>query len=101
MYPSVAALPSAAVKAAMGVDGASPPPRAPRPRPPRPAAPRPAAAADDGLAPAPAGKPAAAAGAAAGLGFNAATTGLRSSSVDHRRIWIFTGRPISLTFADV
>src|SRR5438132_8966942 len=102
MYPSVCALPIAAVKAAMGVSGAAllPPPRAPRPRP------RPAAA--DGFAPALAGKPAALRPAAGGFGaatgggrFRAAITGVRSSSVDHRRIWILTGRPTSLTFADV
>src|SRR5438552_12924093 len=114
MYPSVGALPIAAVKAAMGVSGAAspPPPRAPRPRPRpaaadgfapalagKPAAPRPAAA--DGFTPAPAGKPTAGFGAATGGGrFRAATTGARSSSVDHRRIWILTGLPTSLTFAD-
>src|SRR6266849_1567618 len=110
MYPSVGALPIAAVKAAMGVSGAAspPPPRAPRPRP------LPAAA--DGFAPALAGKPAAprpaggggvAPGAAAvgaatgGRGVKAAIIGVRSSSVDHRRIWILTGLPTSLTFAEV
>src|SRR6185503_18494617 len=61
IYPSVGALPIAAVRAAIGLGGASPrPPRPAPPRPPRPAPPRPAAAA--GLGPAPADRPAAAAG---------------------------------------
>jgi hypothetical protein len=34
-------------------------------------------------------------------GFSAATTGVRSSSVDHRITCILTGLPGSLTFADV
>src|SRR5438309_2102036 len=78
MYPTVGALLRAAVKAAMGVGGApaSPRPRATPPRPPRPAPPRrPRAAASP--------PPAAPAGAVDGAaGFIAATTGLRSSSVD-------------------
>src|SRR5213592_176787 len=74
MYPMVGALPMAAVKAAMGLGAALASPRPPR------AAPSRSPAAADGLA-------AAAAGA---VGFMAATTGLRSSSVDHRRIRIVT-----------
>jgi hypothetical protein len=153
MYPSVGALPIAAVKAATGVSTTPASPRPPRPAPPRPprAAPRPPraaaarparaapppsppaaeglgpapggrlAAADgfapgppgepaaaEGLGPAPAGRPSAVAGgavagaaAAGAVGVIAATTGVRSSSVDHRRIRILTGIPGSLTFADV
>src|SRR6266851_7072900 len=101
MYPTVGALPIAAITAAMGVAAAPASPRPARaapPRPARPAAPRRPRAAPSRSPAAADGLAAAAAGAA---GFIAATTGLRSSSVDHRRIRILTGLPDSLTFADV
>src|SRR5262249_250737 len=59
------------------------------PRPPRP--PRPPRAASA----------AAVRAASCATGSNAATTGLRSSSVDQRRILILTGVPDSATFADL
>src|SRR5438093_13189689 len=92
MYPTVGDLSIAAVNAASGLGGAagaSAPPRPPRPpappRPPRP--PRPAGAA--------------AAGAAGGGGFMAVMSAFRSSSVDQRRMLMFTARPASLTLAEV
>src|SRR3989442_8541202 len=108
MYPTVGALPIAAVKTVIGSTArveaeASPrPPRPPPPRPPR-AAPRPPRAASprSPCAASPWSLAIPPAGAVAGAGgFIAATSGLRSSSVDHRRIFILIALPGSLTFAD-
>src|SRR5438067_13938611 len=103
MYPRVGALPIAAVNEAIGFGGAAgASPRPPRPRPPRPAgaAPAPTTSARAGsFGSSPRPRPPRSAGGGV-VGFMAATSELRSSSVDQRRRLILTGMPASLPVAD-
>src|SRR5437870_4270396 len=96
-YPRVGAFSIAAVRVASGLGGAAGAAPSPRPRPPRP----PAAAPPAPRPAPPRPRSAPAAGAAGGGGFIATRSAVRSSSVDQRRMFIFTARPASLTLADV
>src|SRR5437899_12838431 len=115
-YPMVGVFSIAAARLASGLGGAAGAPPSPRPRPPRPraaappaasppptsasAAPRPAPSAAAPPAPRPP-RPRPAPAAGGGGGFMATRSAFRSSSVDQRRMFIFTARPAPLTLADV
>src|SRR5438128_836891 len=115
-YPMVGAFSIAAARLASGLGGAAGAAPSPRPRPPRPRAAAPAVASPPAASPPAASPPAAppaprpaprpprprsAPAAAGGGGFIATRSAFRSSSVDQRRMFIFTARPASLTLADV
>src|SRR2546426_1114039 len=110
-YPMVGSFSIAAARLASGLGGAAGAAPSPRPRPPRPRAAAPAVASPPAASPPaapPAPRPAprpprprSAPAAAGGGGFIATRSAFRSSSVDQRRMFIFTARPASLTLADV